>query len=69
MTLLPALLSVLGEWVNWPWLTRGPHARCVWLAMVVAAGVVGGGLGAVGAPPALAGLAGLRGVRRCRASW
>ena len=58
MTLLPALLSVLGEWVNWPWLTRG-RTLLVWLAMVVAAGVVGGGLGAVGAPPALAGLAGL----------
>jgi putative drug exporter of the RND superfamily len=58
MTLLPALLSLLGEWVNWPWLTRG-RTLLVWLAMVISAAVVGGGLGAVGAPPVLAGLAGL----------
>ncbi|HEY6566992.1 MAG TPA: MMPL family transporter [Actinomycetota bacterium] len=58
MTLLPALLSKLGEWVNWPWLTRG-RTLLVWLAMVVSAAVVGGGLGAVGAPPIAAGLAGL----------
>src|SRR4029434_4147797 len=23
MTLLPALLALLGDWVNWPWMRRG----------------------------------------------
>ena len=58
MTLLPALLVMFGDWVNWPWLRRG------WtiLAFVVMAGAFGAvfaGLDAVGAPLFLALLGGL----------
>ena len=58
MTLLPALLSVLGEWVNWPWLTRGRTLLGL-AGDGRGGGVVGGGLGGRRCPPALAGLAGL----------
>ncbi|MDH5223296.1 MAG: MMPL family transporter [Actinomycetota bacterium] len=60
MTLLPAVLSLLGDRVNWPWLSR-PATIAVFVAMLVGGTVVGGGLGAVGAPPALAGIGGLAG--------
>ena len=58
MTLLPSLLALFGDWVNWPWLRRG----WTYLAFVVMAGAFGAvfaGLDAVGAPFFLALLGGL----------
>lgn len=52
MTLLPALLAMFGDWVNWPWLRRG-WTIVSFLVLMLAAGIVGAGLHAVGAPPVL----------------
>ena len=45
MTLLPAVLSLLGDRVNWPYLSRIP-TLVVFIAMMVGGGVLGGVLGA-----------------------
>ena len=68
MTLLPALMSLLGtpakrvgsDWLDWPWMSRTANALAL-LGMIVAAGLVGTIASAVGAPGALAGVAGLLG--------
>jgi RND superfamily putative drug exporter len=60
MTLLPAVLSLLGDRVNWPYLSRIP-TLLVFVAMFAGGAVVGGLLGAIGAPPALAFLGSLAG--------
>jgi RND superfamily putative drug exporter len=52
MTLLPALLALFGDWVNWPWLRRG-WTIVSFVVLTAAAGIVFTGLDAVGAPPAL----------------
>jgi RND superfamily putative drug exporter len=59
MTLLPAVLSLLGDRVNWPYLSRVP-TLLVFIAMLLGGAVVGGGLAAVGAS-AVAPLGGLIG--------
>ena len=52
MTLLPALLSLLGDRTDWPWVSR--FATFVtFVSLLVIAGVAGGVLGAVGAPAPL----------------
>jgi RND superfamily putative drug exporter len=63
MTLLPAVLALLGDRVNWPYLSRVP-TLLVFIAMLVGGAVVGGVLGAVGASAAapLGGLVGFIGV-------
>jgi RND superfamily putative drug exporter len=49
MTLLPALLALLGDRTDWPWLSRlGTLVTLV--SLLLAAGVVGGVLGVVDAP-------------------
>ena len=48
LTLLPAVLSLLGDRVNWPYLSRIP-TLLVFVAMLVGGAVVGGALAAVGA--------------------
>jgi RND superfamily putative drug exporter len=52
LTLLPALLSLLGDRTDWPWMSRLASV-VAFIATVVVAGVVGGVLGVVGAPPYL----------------
>jgi uncharacterized membrane protein YdfJ with MMPL/SSD domain len=61
MTLLPALLALFGDWVNWPWLRRG-WTIAAFVLLLVVAGVVGGALTAVGAPPALSTIGAVAGV-------
>jgi putative drug exporter of the RND superfamily len=58
MTLLPAVLALLGDRVNWPYLSRIP-TLAVFIAML-AGGALVGGLAAMGAP-ALAPIGGLIG--------
>ena len=68
MTLLPAVLSLLGtpakrvgdDWLDWPWMSRISNALAL-LGMIVAAAVVGTIVSVVGAPAALAGVAGFLG--------
>jgi RND superfamily putative drug exporter len=59
MTLLPAVLAMLGDRINWPYLSRIP-TLLVFIAMLAGGAVVGGLLGAVGAT-AVAPLGGLVG--------
>ena len=49
MTLLPALLALLGDRTDWPWVSR-LATLVTFVSLLVIAGVVGGVLGAVGAP-------------------
>ncbi len=49
MTLLPALLALLGDRTDWPWVNR-LATFVTFVSLLVVAGVVGGVLGAVGAP-------------------
>jgi putative drug exporter of the RND superfamily len=68
MTLLPAVLSLLGtpakrvesDWLNWPWMSRTSNALAL-LGMIVLAGAVAGIASAVGAPSAVIPLVGLLG--------
>jgi len=48
LTLLPAVLALLGDRVNWPYLSRVP-TLLVFVSMLVGGGVVGGALAAAGA--------------------
>jgi putative drug exporter of the RND superfamily len=48
MTLLPAVLSLLGDRINWPYLSRVP-TLLVFISMLLGGAVVGGGLAAAGA--------------------
>jgi RND superfamily putative drug exporter len=50
LTLLPALLSLLGDRTDWPWMSRLASVGA-FLGILVVSGVVGGVLGVVGAPP------------------
>jgi uncharacterized membrane protein YdfJ with MMPL/SSD domain len=50
MTLLPAMLTKLGDWVEWPWMSRGANV-VILVGLLVVGGVVGGVLGAVGLGP------------------
>jgi putative drug exporter of the RND superfamily len=52
MTLLPALLALLGDRTDWPWVSRFA-TLITFVSLLIVAGVVGGVLGAVGAPPLL----------------
>jgi RND superfamily putative drug exporter len=52
MTLLPALLALLGDRTDWPWMSRSA-TFVTFVSLLVIAGVVGGVLGAIGAPPPL----------------
>jgi RND superfamily putative drug exporter len=52
MTLLPALLALLGDRTDWPWVSRFA-TFITFVSLLVIAGVAGGVLGAVGAPPYL----------------
>src|SRR4029079_4537331 len=52
MTLLPALLALLGDWVNWPWM-RGGGTILAFLFLAFVGGAIAGGLGALGVPPGL----------------
>ena len=63
MTLLPGVLSLFGDRVNWPYLSRMPTIG-VFVAMLVGGVVVGGALAAAGAPAAapIGGLVGFVGV-------
>ncbi len=61
MTLLPALLALFGDWVNWPWLRRG-WTILAFVVLAAVAGVIGGGLAAAGAPPFLAVLGAVAGI-------
>ena len=63
MTLLPAMLTKLGDWVEWPWMSRASNV-VILLGLLVIGGVVGGGLGALGLGPigALVGLAAMVGA-------
>ena len=49
MTLLPAMLALLGDRTDWPWVNR-LATFVTFVSLLVVAGVVGGVLGAVGAP-------------------
>ena len=49
MTLLPALLALLGDWTDWPWMSRLPTVLA-YVALVIVAGVAGGLVGAASAP-------------------
>jgi putative drug exporter of the RND superfamily len=68
MTLLPAVLSLLGtpatrvgaDWLDWPWMSRTANALAL-LGMIVVAGAVATIASAVGAPGGLVGLAGFLG--------
>jgi RND superfamily putative drug exporter len=68
MTLLPAVLSLLGtpakrvgaDWLDWPWMSRIGNALAL-LAMIVAAGAVATIASALGAPGGLVAVAGLLG--------
>ncbi len=68
MTLLPAVLSLLGkpaervgsDWLDWPWMSRIANGLAL-LGMIVVAGAVATIASAVGAPGGLAGLAGFLG--------
>src|SRR5215207_6518840 len=68
MTLLPAVLSLLGtpakrvgaDWLDWPWMSRIANALAL-LGMIVVAVAVGAIASAVGAPGGLAGVAGFLG--------
>ncbi len=59
MTLLPAVLSLLGDRVNWPFLSRIP-TLLAFISMLLGGAVVGGGLAAAGAS-AVAPIGGLLG--------
>ena len=63
MTLLPAVLSLLGDRINWPYLSRIP-TLAVFIAMLVGALAIGGGLAAAGASAAapIGGLVGFIGA-------
>jgi putative drug exporter of the RND superfamily len=50
MTLLPALLALLGDRVNWPWMRRGGTILAFFVLAAVGGGV-SGILGALGLPP------------------
>jgi RND superfamily putative drug exporter len=77
MTLLPAILAKLGDWTDWPWLSRFANV-VVMVLIAVLGGVVSSVLVAVGAPSILVALVaiatviafavGLTKVRR-RESW
>ena len=56
LTLLPALMSLIGDRTDWPWVSRLATV-ITFLAMVVVTGIVGGVVGAAGAPPSLVALA------------
>jgi RND superfamily putative drug exporter len=58
MTLLPALLSLLGDRTDWPWMSRVSNV-VVLVAMFASATIVGAAVGALGAPTIAAVLAGL----------
>jgi RND superfamily putative drug exporter len=68
MTLLPAVLSLLGtpakllgaDWLDWPWMSRIGNALAL-VGMIVVAGAVATVASAVGAPGGLAAVAGLLG--------
>ena len=49
MTLLPAVLALLGDWVNWPWTRRGATVLA-WLALGISAAVVAAIGSTVGLP-------------------
>ena len=55
MTLLPAILALLGDWTDWPWLSRVPTVLA-YIALVFVSGLVGGVVGAAGAPAPLVAL-------------
>jgi putative drug exporter of the RND superfamily len=55
MTLLPALLALLGDRTDWPWVSRFA-TLITFVSFLIVAGVVGGVLGAVGAPAYLVAL-------------
>ena len=57
MTLLPSLLALLGDAVNWPWMRRG-GTIVAFLVLALVGGGVAGALGAAGLPPAIGVLAG-----------
>jgi uncharacterized membrane protein YdfJ with MMPL/SSD domain len=58
MTLLPALLGLLGDRTDWPWMSRLANV-VVLFAMIAAAVVVSVAVGALGAPSSVVVLAGL----------
>ncbi len=60
MTLLPAILGLLGDGTEWPWLKRWANLVAL-ILMLLAGGIVAAALSAVGAPASLVGLAGLAG--------
>ena len=52
MTLLPAIIALLGDWMNWPWLSRIANL-IAFFVIAIAVSVVAGLLTAAGAPPML----------------
>jgi RND superfamily putative drug exporter len=52
MTLLPAIIALLGDWMNWPWLSRIANL-IAFFVIAIGVSVVAGLLTAAGAPPIL----------------
>ena len=49
MTLLPAIIALLGDWMNWPWLSRIANL-IAFFVIAIGVSVVAGLLTAAGAP-------------------